>query len=411
MSKKFFENLKILGPGFVVAATGIGAGDMIAAAVSGAKYGTVILWSAVLGAVIKLTLNEGIARWQLATGTTLLEGWVSKLNRLISAYFIIYLVLWSFLVAAALIAACGLAAHAIYAGFSVNSWGIIHSIFAVLLVYFGRYALLECLMKVFIALMFIVVLLCAFLVKPDWLSIIRFISFPSVPSGSSKFILGVIGGVGGSVTLLSYGYWIREKQWIGKGFRKLTHLDLGTAYSLIGLFGVAIMIIAAEVNPNVVMGGRIVLEIAYQLEKIVGFTGKWTFLIGCWGAVFSSMLGVWQGIPYLFTDFMLSLKYKNERIGQKSVDSNSFYYKAYLLYLAFPPMLLLLFNKPVWIVIIYSIAGAFFMPFLAGTLLFMNNKRYWVGELKNSWLINILLLISLGLFGYLCLTEIIDLMR
>ncbi|MFQ6115277.1 MAG: Nramp family divalent metal transporter [bacterium] len=411
MSKKLFENLRILGPGFVVAATGVGAGDMIAAAVSGAKYGTIILWSAVFGAAIKLILNEGIARWQLATGTTMLEGWVGRFNPLIPAYFIIYLVLWSFIVAAALISACGLAAHAIFAGLSVKSWGILHSIAAVLLVYFGRYAVLERMMKVFIALMFIVVLLCAFLVTPDWLSILRSISFPRVPTGSGKFILGVIGGVGGTVTLLSYGYWIREKQWIGKEFRKLTHLDLGAAYCLTGLFGVAIMIIAAGVNPNVVTGGKMVLEVASQLEKIVGSTGKWVFLIGFWGAVFSSMLGVWQGVPYLFTDFVITLKHKNERIGRKSVDTSSFYYKAYLLYLGFPPMLLLLFDKPVWIVIIYSIAGALFMPFLAGTLLFMNNKRAWVRESKNGWLINLLLLISLGLFGYLCLTEITNLTR
>jgi Mn2+/Fe2+ NRAMP family transporter len=46
MEKNKLTFLKYLGPGFVVAATGVGAGDLIAASVGGAKYGTAILWVA-----------------------------------------------------------------------------------------------------------------------------------------------------------------------------------------------------------------------------------------------------------------------------------------------------------------------------------------------------------------------------
>ena len=41
--------LKNIGPGLVIAATGLGAGDLIAASVAGAKFGTAILWAAILG--------------------------------------------------------------------------------------------------------------------------------------------------------------------------------------------------------------------------------------------------------------------------------------------------------------------------------------------------------------------------
>ena len=82
---------------------------------------------------MKFALNEGLARWQLATGTTLLEGWVHRLPRIISIYFFIYLLLWTFVVAGALIAATGLAAHAIYPGLSVEQWGTTHSLLALVL--------------------------------------------------------------------------------------------------------------------------------------------------------------------------------------------------------------------------------------------------------------------------------------
>ena len=61
--------LKMAGPGLIVAATGIGSGDVVSATVGGARYGVVLLWAIAVGAFFKFVLSEGIARWQLATGT------------------------------------------------------------------------------------------------------------------------------------------------------------------------------------------------------------------------------------------------------------------------------------------------------------------------------------------------------
>ncbi len=52
----------ILGPGIAIAATGVGAGDMIAATVSGANNGFARVWAAAVGALLKFVLNEGLAR-------------------------------------------------------------------------------------------------------------------------------------------------------------------------------------------------------------------------------------------------------------------------------------------------------------------------------------------------------------
>src|SRR5215831_19124341 len=71
--------LKMIGPGLIVAASGIGAGDIIASTVGGAKYGLILLWAIAIGALLKCVLNEGIARWQLANGSTIIEGWEEQL--------------------------------------------------------------------------------------------------------------------------------------------------------------------------------------------------------------------------------------------------------------------------------------------------------------------------------------------
>ena len=77
----------------------------------------------------------------------------------------------------------------------------------------------------------------------------------------------------------------------------------------------------------------------------------------------------------------------------------------------FPPMLLLLFDRPMAIVLLYTVVGALFMPFLAATLLYMNSKEEWVGALKNGRLTNGLLILALLLFLYLSITQIIRMMN
>ena len=118
------------------------------------------------------------------------------------------------------------------------------------------------------------------------------------------------------------------------------------------------------------------------------------------------MLGVWQGVPYLFTDFIQQYSWQPDK--PMKVDTGSTPYRGYLLYLSIPPMVLLLAGKPVWLVVIYAVAGAFFMPLLAVLLLIMNNRRGWVGEMRNGLAANLVLLASVLLFGLLLYTEVAE---
>jgi Mn2+/Fe2+ NRAMP family transporter len=68
---------RIIGPGLVVAATGVGAADMVATLVAGSRYGYGLLWAVILGVILKIVLVEGAGRYSLATGYTIFEGWRS----------------------------------------------------------------------------------------------------------------------------------------------------------------------------------------------------------------------------------------------------------------------------------------------------------------------------------------------
>jgi len=49
---------RYIGPGIVVAATGVGAGDLVATLIAGSNFGYTLLWAAVIGCLVKISLAE-----------------------------------------------------------------------------------------------------------------------------------------------------------------------------------------------------------------------------------------------------------------------------------------------------------------------------------------------------------------
>ncbi len=411
----FFRNLRSLGPGLAIAATGVGAGDLLAAMVAGADFGVVVLWAIVLGAALKLALNEGVARWQLATGTSLMEGWCRHLGRPFRIYFLLYLVVWGFIVAGGLMSACGVAANALVPRLPIAAAGIGHSLVALALVLVGRYGLFESLMKWLIGLMVITLLASVALIGPDLGAALRGLVVPAVPVGSAAALLGLMGGVGGSVTMLAYGYWIAEKGWDGPERLSAVRTDLAVGYVLTGLFGVAMLMLAAEVlqdggglprgSAGLVACADAIGEAATtRLGAGTGGTARTIFLVGVWGAIFTSTLGVWQGVPYLFADYIDAMRGKYDT----KVDVRGRNYRGFLLYLALPPMVLLAFDRPIWVIRTYTIASGLFMPILAASLLWLNGRDKFVGRLRNRWLATTALVVALLLFGVITGRQVLD---
>ena len=398
--------LTILAPGILVATTGVGAGDLLTASIAGSKAGLAILWAAVVGSFMKWTLNEGISRWQMATETTLLEGWVTRLGRGVQWVFLVYFVLWSFFVGGALVTACGVAASAIFPlgdpVSSKNTWSVVHSLAGLTLVWLGGFALFERLMEAFIAVKFVAVLITAALLVQDWQEVLVGLTVPRIPLGTLPWMLGVLGGVGGTVTLLSYGYWIREKGRTGEEGARICRIDLGVCYLLTALFGVSMIIIGSRIQLDGA-GIRLAGQLADQLAQVLGPWGRWIFLLGFWGAVFSSLLGVWQSAPYLMADFQRLRS--RQRAGSDhratAIDlKQTVGYRAFLIALAIVPL------ANLWLTVeriqlAYAVMGAMFMPLLAVTLLILNNRTRLVGErFRNSWWINAVLILTVLLFAY-----------
>ena len=400
----------VIGPGLIVAATGVGAGDLATGAFTGNKLGVAVLWVVVLGAFIKFVLNEGLARWQLATGRTVLEGAVQHLGRPVRYIFLAYLLLWSYFVGSALISACGVAAHAMVPVFGDPAhgkiaFGIVHSVLGVVLVLLGGFKLFEKLMAAAIVLMFVTVAATAVLIKPDWAAVGRGIAVPTIPQLAGEglpWTIALMGGVGGTLTVLCYGYWIREKGRTGAAWLRTCRIDLAVGYGFTAVFGLAMVIIGSHIHVESKRGGaNLIVPLARKLAEPLGPAGRWAFLLGAWCAIFSSLLGVWQAVPYVFADFCGLWRRRNAdtNVPPVAIDTKSPAYRLYLFAIALVPMIGLLFSFE-QVQKAYAIFGALFMAMLAVTLLLLNGRTAWVGrKLRNRRVTTVVLVLVTVLFA------------
>ena len=146
--KKFI----VFGPGIILAATGIGAGDLVTNSTAGANFGIVLAWAILIGVSLKVLVTEGVGRYTLATGKTILEGWRS-LGKWTMYYFVVYVTLFGLFYGAAIATACGIMMYTMFPIIPWWAWAIVHAVAGFALMWIGRYKLFERLITILIGIM------------------------------------------------------------------------------------------------------------------------------------------------------------------------------------------------------------------------------------------------------------------
>ncbi|MTB73243.1 divalent metal cation transporter [Arsenicicoccus sp. MKL-02] len=396
---------KIVGPGLIVAATGVGAADLVATLIAGSKFGYGLLWCVVVGCIMKIVLVEGAGRYSLATGRTMFEGWRS-LGRWTSWYYAPYIVIWGFVYGSAAMAGTGLPLNALFPALSVTWWGIISGLVGLALVWFHHFEIFEKVMAAFVGIMFVAMVGAAIITLPNLLDILAGLK-PWIPDGGLVNVLSLAGGVGGTITLAAYGYWLREKGWDTPRFMKVMRIDNTVAYVVTGIFVLATLIVGAELmhSMKIASDDKGLLSVADVLDQRYGpFAGK-VFLVGFFGAAMSSLVGVWNGVSLMFADFIGNLK--GLPSGHPDTRTGGKYYRWYILWLTFPPMLMMFLGKPVYLILAYGVLGSFFMPFLAITLMWILNTDRVPREWRNKAWSNVLMVLCAVAFVALAANEIV----
>jgi len=199
---------------------------------------------------------------------------------------------------------------------------------------------------------------------------------PEVPGDPIVWTVALIGGLGGTLTVLCYGYWLREEGRTAPEDLRTCRIDLAASYAITAVFGIAMMIVGSNVHIEG-EGTALLVGLSDRLGAELGPAGKWLFLIGTFGTVFSSLLGVWQAAPYLFADCWRLLH--APRGAPVAVDMRAAPYRVFLVVLALVPMIGL-FSSFREVQKLYTVIGAYVFPLLALALLLFNGRSAWVGE-------------------------------
>jgi Mn2+/Fe2+ NRAMP family transporter len=405
-----------IGPGIVVAATGVGAGDLVATLIAGSNFGYTLLWAAVVGCLVKISLAEAAGRWHLSTGRTLFDGWAS-LGRWTTYFFVAYAVVWGFVYGAAAMSSSALPLQALFPDMmGLKAWAVLCGVVGLVFVWFNKYAVFEKVMTVLVGVMFVVTVYLAVRVAPHLGDAFAGL-LPVLPDEKDSVLntLGLIGGVGGTITLAAYGYWVNAKGWTTTGWMKVMRLDNRVAYATTGVFVVAMLFVGAELlhsaNVAISSGDKGLIQLGDILEEEYGSATAKFFLIGFFATSFTSLIGVWHGVSLMFADFVARYRGNGAARAEEVASGareRSWPFRAYLLWLTFPPIVLLFQGQPFRLIILYGVLGAAFMPFLALTLIWLLNSARTPREWRNGLLSNAMLALAGLLFLVLCVKQIWD---
>ncbi len=258
--------------------------------------------------------------------------------------------------------------------------------------------------------MVVAIVSCAVLTFQDSAGALHGLFVPTIPEGSTASLLALIGGVGGTITILNYNYWMREEKIEGAPALRFVRTDLAIAYIVTAVLAIAVLIMAnrAFFETGIPLNrSTAVPQMAAMLGEALGPLGSAAYSIGFWGATLSSLLGVWQGVPYMYADIYGLVRKYPQAVRQQLTQVSSTPYRAALIFITLVPIPFAFLDQPLLVIIAYTIVGSLFIPFLAATLLYLNNRVPWTSAVaRNGWASNFVLCMVLFFFVALGLRDI-----
>lgn len=398
---------RVIGPGLVLAASGVGAGDLITSLNSGSSFGLTVAWAVLVGAFIKFIVTEAIGRWYLATGVTPLDGFRS-IGRWYMWFFFVFAIFIGFFYGGAIASASGLIVNAMAP--AVPAWGaaVAVQLVGTVFVWLGRYGFFEKIMAVFVGLMFVSIVGAAIAARPSFGTLLAGLTPSFGGTAGAFYVLGILGGVGGSISLLTYSRWASQHGWSGTARIRSMRLDLIIGYVMTAVFMVSMMVVGAAFTAGAdgIQGVDGLTAIVEPFEAQFGGVAKWLLMIGMFSAVFSSLIGGYNALSNVFTDILNVTRSKSTKT---TAPEKSAPFRIYLLWMAIPPLLLLPFGKPVVVVLAYAALGALFMPALIAGLLYLMNSKAMPRAHRNKWFTNLGFVGALAIYAALGINELIGL--
>lgn len=331
----FFQKLGFLGPGFILSASIVGSGELIATTVLGARAGFITFWVILASCLIKVAVQLEFGKNAIISGNPLMQEFnqlsgpkIGKVNWSVWSTFL--LTLLKILQLGGMLGGSAIVLNLIFPNIPLSLWLILLGISLGLLIFKNYYRLIEkaATLMVFGFTIFTVASLIGLFFTPfgfSWEEVKTGLTF-ELPREVLFVAIGAFGITGvASDEIIAYTYWCQEKGYAAytgpndgseswkkraQGWIKIMYLDAFLAMVIYTLVTAAFYLLGAAVLfglEEIPDGNDLILYLANIYTQTLGPGARYGYLAGAFFALYSSVfatLAYWSRLfPDIFSQF------------------------------------------------------------------------------------------------------------
>ncbi len=335
----FFQRLKFLGPGFILSASIVGSGELIATTTLGASAGFTAFWIIIASCLIKVAVQVEFGKHTIMTGETamqafkLLPGTQTGGGKW-SVVTIFSLMSLKVFQIGGMLGGSALVLHMLFPNMPVQAWVIFVAVLVAAVIFKGYYLPVEKASLVMTVLFTCLTIACLVFLSGTQYSISMADIWSGLQFDLSPALVGVAIGAFGitgvaSDEILAYTYWCREKgyaaytgprdgtqAWLYRadGWIKVMYLDATVAMIIYTSVTAAFYLLGAAVlnhSGSVPEGLKMVETIATIYTESLGPGFKTIFLVGAFFVLFSSVFATLAFWTRMYADIFGQLGWIN----------------------------------------------------------------------------------------------------
>ena len=342
--------LKFLGPGFILSASIVGSGELIATTILGAKGGFITFWVILVSCLVKVAIQLEFGKNAILTGQTPMEGFarlggpkIGSGNWAIGSAFVLTLI--KILQVGGMLGGASIALNLLIPQVPIAGWALVLGLFTSSMIYRNKYAWIEKGSMVMVVGFTLFTLVAVFSLHQTafsfgWLDVWSGLQF-QLPSSLVFVAVGAFGITGvASDEIIAYNYWCLEKGYAAyagkndgsedwkrraKGWIQVMYLDAVVAMVIYTLVTAAFYLLGASVlhgRQDIPEGNAVIDTLANIYTQTLGSGVRNAYLIGAFFVLYSSVFATLAYWSRLFMDIFSAFHWidgKNERTRSRGV--------------------------------------------------------------------------------------------
>jgi Mn2+/Fe2+ NRAMP family transporter len=424
----FLTKIKFLGPGFILSASIVGSGELIATTTLGARAGFIAFWIIIVSCLVKVAVQLEFGKQAILTGSTAMHSFNTlhgrkkkKGNWIVWSIFI--LISLKVIQIGGILGGAAIVLHMLFPFLPVYFFAFLIALVASSMIYKGYYKIVEKVSLVLIGVFTIATLAALVLLRYteysfSWNEIAEGLQF-KFPPAIVAVAFGAFGITGvGADEIIAYNYWCIEKGYAAytgprddstawknraRGWINVMYYDAILAMVIYTVVTAAFFLLGAAVlhGRNAIPEGNALIEtLALIYTNSLGAGVKTVYLIGAFFVLFSSVFASLAAWTRIFPDIFGQIgwiNFSNVVLRKKMV--RIFAWTIPVIW----AIMYLFINLPVFMILSGGIIGSFmlFIVVYAGILFRKERQKFLPSGIiyDITLFMSVLSIISIGVYG------------